>query len=69
MKVLRWEYRIEYFTKSEELDELGDLGWELVSAHTSSTYVNRLVVIRCIFKRPFGEREIIDSPARRRQVR
>ena len=58
--VQRWKYLSQVFEGyrlQEELDELGEAGWELITAHWEEfTYGGRTQLqARCILKRPVDD--------------
>jgi hypothetical protein len=61
-----WRYLIQVLTEMElehELDELGGVGWELVTAHWEEFSLGGRshMQVRCIFKRPTGEADEFDE--------
>jgi hypothetical protein len=61
-----WRYLLHIFTEMElerELDELGSVGWELVSAHWEEFSLGGRshMQARCILKRPSGDGDEFDE--------
>jgi hypothetical protein len=61
----RWQYITQVFegrNMQGELDELGEAGWELITAHWEEySFGGRTQLqARCILKRPRGEGEDLD---------